>query len=241
MARSFLVASKQSLQGVSKAPVTAYPFTVMGWFRPGVSDASARTLFILNDQATLFKRWAIFCGVTNKILRMVCSDGTTTSTTDTTTAWVLNTWNHFTMLCTSATSRTVYLNAGGNVTTTTNITPTNIADVQMGEWSGGNYYTGRLAEIAVWNAALDINAITAGSNGAHPLWIQRQSLVTYWPIHGVQSPEQDFTGAKSLSLTNTPPSADHAPIAPYSRRGWTGWTPAIAAQNTNAFFQLGGV
>lgn len=79
---------------------------------------------------------------------------------------------------------------------------------------------GYLADAAVWNVALGTEEISAYHRGVSPLRIHPSALVSYWPLHGLASPEPDYKvgGANPLTLVNSPPKA---PDHPQSwRYGW---------------------
>ncbi len=215
MARSFVSASSQSVEGIGSAPQTTYPLTIMGWVRPHINTASAGMIVVLCETAAVPNRWAIFAGP-NAVFRLVVGDGTSATVCDTSSTYTVDTWNHFCAVLTSATDRSIYMN-GANVGTSSVSRPTSsISDIKIGQHNGGNYLDGRVAEVGIWNATLDANAIAAGAAGVNPLDIQRQSLVWYAPLYGFQSPEQNVVGTHSLTLVNAPASADHAPVSlPY--------------------------
>ena len=74
---------------------------------------------------------------------------------------------------------------------------------------------GTLAEFAVFSEGLDQAAATALANGSSPFRVRPGSLVLYYPLHGVGSPEPDYTsGSNNATLTNAPTAANHAPVGP---------------------------
>lgn len=50
--------------------------------------------------------------------------------------------------------------------------------------STGAYYPGQVAEVGVWNAALDVNAAIALAAGVPPVLVVPQSLLLYAPLMG---------------------------------------------------------
>ncbi len=210
MARSFTFASTQKLSASGAAPVTTYPFTIMGWVRP--SATSTWPIITLCTTNKTDARFTVNCnGDAFLLVAISLIEGAKSCTTSTT--YTANTWNHFAAVFTSRTSMAIYMNGAGSASSAVDVNPLLIADLHIGHSTGGNYFDGRIAELAIWNAALNIDAITAGSNRVSPLQIQRQSLVSYYPLYGFQDPEQDLVRAGALTLQNSPPSAEHAPVA----------------------------
>ena len=132
-------------------------------------------------------------------------NGTTAVTA--TVNFTASAWNMATYVCTSATSRTVYVNAGGSVTNATNRTVTAPTDWLI----GGRYafatpiplYEGYLAEFSVWDAELTADEITSLYRGAKADVIRPQSLKVYVPL------VRNHTDTRGLttSITSNFPSA----------------------------------
>ena len=95
---------------------------------------------------------------------------------------------------------------------------------------------GRLAEIAIWNAALTDDEVLSLSKGVSPLRVDPQNLVAYWPLYGNGSPEPNYVRNSTdlaLTLINAPPQIDHAPVmAPVVRRAHLCYVPAAAGAVT---------
>jgi hypothetical protein len=87
---------------------------------------------------------------------------------------------------TSATSRTVYLNAGNAGTQTTSRTPTTPDRVCIGfARSGGTdtpTYEGYLAEVAIWNVTLTTDELSSLYTGTKADQIRPQNLKFYMPL-----------------------------------------------------------
>jgi hypothetical protein len=95
--------------------------------------------------------------------------------------------------------------------------------IQMGflQQAGNSYLNGSLAEIALWNAVLSAAEI-AGMQNERTEKVRPGSLVAYWPLWGLSSPELDLSGAaRNMSLTSSPSAANHAPIPLYTRKART--------------------
>jgi hypothetical protein len=79
--------------------------------------------------------------------------------------------------------------------------------------SPGAYFPGLLAEIGVWNTVLTNNEIKSLATGILPYQVRPASLVGYWPLWGLTSPEPDLSGnAHNGTLTGTS-YATHAPVS----------------------------
>lgn len=97
-----------------------------------------------------------------------------------------------------------YLN-GSNQTRTDIDTPTgtpvnNSTAFYIGsEASGGQYYGGSMAEIAMWNRILSTSEITILSKGFSPLFVRR-GLVMYLPLIGRASSEVELVGESSGTI-----------------------------------------
>jgi len=82
----------------------------------------------------------------------------------------------------------------------------------------GDFFGGYLADAAIWNAALTPFEIAALVAGVRPSQIRRASLIGYWPLAGLQSPEPDLSGARNnVTLTGTQPVFG-PPLLPQTRR-----------------------
>jgi hypothetical protein len=72
-------------------------------------------------------------------------------------------------------------------------------------------FDGRLAEFAVWDVLLADGEVRALSRGVSPLRIRPQSLAGYWPLYGASSPEPDFTGNGTATVSGATVSP-HPPV-----------------------------
>jgi hypothetical protein len=142
-----------------------------------------------------------------------------------------NRWQHGCGVWASSSSRACYLNGANKGTDSTAITTGTLDTGFVGVGSGGSAYAqfwpGSIAEAAVWNAALSDQEVAALAAGLNPRRIRPASLVAYWPLWGLASPEPDLSdSANNLTLTASPPAANHAPLQLFSRCG-PGTVPAL--------------
>lgn len=127
-----------------------------------------------------------------------------------------NQWNHGVSIFASGSARQTYLNGGGSAVETTTINPTSITDLEVGihgALGGGQYYfNGNLAEVAVWQAALTTDEVTALYRGYSPQLVRPASLLGYWPFMGDYNPEPDLKGWVNLVTANNPTKVDHIKV-----------------------------
>jgi hypothetical protein len=238
MARSFASASSQYLEAAT-AVVTGYPFTLSCWFWSNDTTGAYNLLNVFNNTTTGQAFQLLAAGtVAAKPVRFLAG----LQAADSTTAYTANVWNHACAVGTSATSRAVYLNGGSKGTSVTSATATGLNVTTIGRRSTsapGQYLNGRMAECAVWNAALNDQEAAALAAGVRPIDVRPLSLVGYWPIWGLSSPEPDLTPNNHQMVVNAaPPQANHPPVHLFSRRKVSFYlpdvTPPAAAQNPAA-------
>jgi hypothetical protein len=132
----------------------------------------------------------------------------------------LNTWHHICGVSNTVSPYIrVYLDGGGEVTSTTNRAPTiNRSAIGGRRTNTGilDLLIGRVAEAAWWSAALTVDEIRMLAKGFSPLMVRRASLAAYLPLIGRSgvSSEQDIVGARVFTITGEAPVMQpHAPVA----------------------------
>lgn len=206
------------------AVVTAAPFTFACWFN--AATTSEQPLFSISDGTNASSLFLV--ELFSSKVGVQAATGANEALTSTT--FPMGSWNHAAAVFASASSRSAYLNGGGKVTKTTTATPTGMTNTWLAK-DRSSGYAGILAEAGIWNVALTDAEITALAQGALPRAIRPQSLVGYWPLYGLSSPEPDLSGGRhNMSLTGTPTQANHAPVSMFTpkRRAYPQFDVAAA-------------
>jgi hypothetical protein len=231
MARTFVKTSSQSLVNLN-AVATAVPITIAAWFNAVDFTNRVNIAGIFNSGNTR-DEWSLGLQLTTgKILATVGVNGLGTTDAVSTTAPTTGTWAHGAAVFSASNARAAYLNGASKGTDTNSGTPTG-ADTTRISWNvvspGTQYFNGQIAEVAIWTAALNDAEIAALASGIAPPYIRPASLVGYWPIWGLHSPEIDLTANnRQMTLNNAPAYANHAPVSPFNGRRW-GTLPQAAA------------
>ena len=221
MARLFNDASSQGLY-VSSAAVTAVPFTMALWINTDDVTINPVMMSLVNasDDQKYFS--LEFRGAEAGDYVAAVARESTRYQTNSTAGLTANTWHHVCGVFASTTSRTIYLDGGNSATGTDSITPTGINRTSVGylaRYSPVAYFSGMLAEAAIWNDALTSSEVMSLAKGFSPLQIRPTALVNYWPLYGRHATEPDVIGASGMTLLNSPTKAEHPRIIlPRKRR-----------------------
>lgn len=141
---------------------------------------------------------------------LLASTGNASAST-TTGLVTTNTWAHVCGVFASSTSRAAYVNGTNKATNATSRTPASLDRMSVGVERGsapGAPLVGRIAEAAIWNAALDDDEVAALGKGFSPRLIRPSALVAYLPLI------RDFIDVKGagFSVTGSLTVADHCAI-----------------------------
>lgn len=170
----------------TSAVATAVPITIAAWFYPDANNV-AQTIVGITASGATNARFTLQCQSTGN-LRAAVQAGAATAGADTTTTISATTWQHGVAVFTGNASRTAYLNAGGNATNTSSVTPSAAAlnrttiGTQWRNQVRENYFDGRIAEVGIWNVALTLAEIESLADGFKPTVIRPQSLLFYAPL-----------------------------------------------------------
>ena len=125
---------------------------------------------------------------------------TSYSRTDTTTGYSANTWHHVAGVWYDATNRSAFIDGGSkdtNPAIQTILGQDRFSIGRNGRLSPGNYFSGSIAEAAVWNIALTDAEVAILAAGYSPLFVHPQNLVFYMPL--VRDNDEDIVGVLSLT------------------------------------------
>ncbi len=167
----------------------SYPFTMAVWFRPSSTTLSGNMLAAGNVAGTDNDVMALqAAGATSgdPVRLFLTVDGGNTTSTDTTTGYSANVWQHAAATGLSASNRAVYLNGGSKATSAVSRGMTGLDCLTLGARRSGGvitaFYVGQLAEAAVWSLALSDDEILQLSRGVAPESIRPNSLRFYAPL-----------------------------------------------------------
>lgn len=200
MARLFDDAKSQYAE-YAGAVVSAAPFTIVGWCR---ADAIGRWQGILwiGDKDVTNEFFVLTLDNVNKVRATAQTAGGASSAITTTTVSA-NTWHHVAAVYAAANDRRAYLDGGGKGTNAVNRVVAGADRTSIGRWADSTpdgYFSGRIAEAAIYNVALTDDEIAQLATGASPLLVRPDALVAYWPLSGHDCPEQDLVGGFPMTL-----------------------------------------
>jgi len=141
--------------------------------------------------------------------------------------WTTGTWHHLTGSWDGTNTWKIYFDGVQKASSTDTQGPCSGANgpFAIGAFyngTAGRFFFGRVAESTVRNVALTDREVAALAAGVLTRRVRPASIIGYWPLAGLTSPEPDLSGnANNLTLTNSPGAANHAPV--------TLWTPRSPA------------
>lgn len=165
------------------------PITLACWFNSDTTN-SARCLMSLASGSTAENTspaLSLRLSGANQVLATTSSGGGSNSS-NTAGTISLTTWHHGAARFASTASRIAYLDGvAGATDTVTRAVGANLDNLLLGQGSGGTYnaatpFNGRIAEAAVWSAALDAAEIEALARGYRPSLIRPDKLLFYLPL-----------------------------------------------------------
>lgn len=214
MARDFTGSTSNYLSHAAGGTIAdSFPISMACWFN---ADSFASNGFLVSmthyedgdkgDYLTLrFFNNTVTAGLYQTNLSGVNISATAAATT--------GTWHHGTVVFTSSSLAAAYLNGANKGTGTPSRTPAPLTTLSVGALvRSGNVSAPvdtRIAEAAIWTAALTDAEAAILAAGASPLTVRPANLLTYWPLVGRFSPETDRIGGYDLTLTGTVNAADH--------------------------------
>lgn len=187
--------------------ITAFPFSIAMWFNPDTLSGSDKWLFSAHDHpgTSLAVGCALKSSESWKPTLYLFDGGYKEAFA--TAGPSTGAWQHAGFVATSSTSYSAYYNGGSKATATTAVSMTlsNMNRTALGKQSfaAGGYFDGKMAHVAVWNAALADAEIEVLAAGLLPTRVRPASLVAYWSLSGKDDPEIDIVGRNDLTITST--------------------------------------
>lgn len=231
MARLFDDAGSEYLEK-DAAPFTAEPFSMACWFRPDDAANNGTLMWVgdkdVNNNAHILQARG---GQTGDPVRAYSRDSALVSFAETSTGYSVNTWHHAAGVWTSSTSRAAFIDGGSKGTNTQgrSVSGEDRTSIgRSGDSTPGNHMSGRICECAIWSVALTDLEVSYLALGVKPIYIRPASLLRYWPIWGLHSPEIDLSrnGDDLTLFGGTPALANHAPVTLFTPK-WAASVPLI--------------
>lgn len=187
--------------------VTAVPLTISAWFNVVDNTNYYAVVSILSFFAGSDDYFTMGANA-GRVYVETASGGTYAGVDSGGSRYQANTWVHGCCVFRAANSRSAYLNGGAPGTNTTSVTPTGLDRTQVGTFvkNAGTFnpINGSVAEVGIWNVALNQKEIWDLARGTKPTSVRKGALRGYYPQVGTQSPEFDWTGAnRSLTINGT--------------------------------------
>lgn len=182
MAFLFTAASSQYLIGGS-APVTVEPLTISLWYR--LASTPTNRMAVSLARSTGNGGFRINVTGTTMLAQRVDDTGAASTSASTTVANTVGTWYHAAgVFLGSGSNVTGYINgAAGTPATNTGSTLSTLDRLVIGTrfsaGSPGLYFDGDIAEVGVWNAALNADEIAGLAKGFACRFARPSALVWY--------------------------------------------------------------
>ena len=164
------------------APVTGIPATVSFWFNPDTSSSTS----LINICNASGQDGLRIIHLTSAGVRATSVVGGVGTAADSTTSVNVGSWNHVCAIFASTTSRTIYLNGGGQATNTVSSSPASFNRFHIGSRRINSvtdtFFNGLMAEIGIWNVALTADEVRSLNKGTSCRLIRPRSLVFYAPL-----------------------------------------------------------
>lgn len=249
MARAYASASSQYFE-IAAALAASPPFTFSGWAYAAAIGVSAQAIIAFGTSVTTVGRHVLFFGGTsfapnNSIAaQSVSNDGATAGTALSASTYAASTWTHVAGVWASSTSRTGVINGVGGTADTTSVSPTGLDRTNLGcRWNTtrGNFLNGRLAEVGIWNVALNADELAALGAGYSPLMIRPSALIAYAPSFARATNEENWTGGNAfVPGASAPTAVDHPSRIIYPGKPGRFVSVAAGGGATPAAYMIGG-
>jgi hypothetical protein len=196
MAYAFVAGSDQSITG--PIPNEALPVTIVAWFNRSTSSGTGPLVTLMNSGAETYQ--SLYTTGSSALRVQTISGGTGFNVA--TSPWAQNVWSHGAGKFASASSRTVIIDGGGAQTnTSTRFAPFDELRIATYGNTSPLHLSGRLSEVAVWNADLTSDEIVSLAKGFKSYRIRPQSLLYYVPL---VREIQELRSGITLTANNAP-------------------------------------
>jgi hypothetical protein len=203
---------------------TDYPYTMATWFNTTDTGAGVNGMVGIYDNAvdTKLHALATYWDGAKRIVRATVRNVGQNSTPAGTVSVADGAWHHAVLVSSASNSHTVYTDGGDKQTDATNVDFTDVHDNTcvgfMRRTSDSNYQDGDMAEVAIWDVALDDAEIASLAAGFSPLMVRPASLLSYLPFYGRTTHATDLIRGTDATVTGTTvashPPACKVPAAP---------------------------
>jgi hypothetical protein len=170
----------------TSAVVTGVPLTLACWFNPDNITTNFIAMSISANTGTERHILQLAGAVAGDPVRAQSSGGGTTVQGSSATGYSASTWQHAAARFSANNNRRAYLNGVSGTVNTGSVTPTGLNRTNIGcSYAAGvtaTFMAGLVAEVGIWNVALDDAEIVALYKGFRCSLIRPKNLVFYAPI-----------------------------------------------------------
>lgn len=199
----------------AQAVATDEPLSFAAWIYPDAVGINQAICCLDNSAAT--QHYQLLYVTNGNVLKAASRDAGAGVVSSGVAIGGLNTWSHTAgVFAAGGASRIAYIDGTPDTIESTVRNPVGINRISIGNWPlNSTYFSGRIAELAVWTAALTQANVTMLASGASPLMVQSANLVIYYP--GLVDDTEMMQG---LTWTgNAPDAAAHPPTIFYPNGG----------------------
>lgn len=186
----------------TSAVVTVVPVTMACWVNPDNVTTNFTPLALSADTGTERLMLQLAGALSGDPVRAVTQGGGVAAVVATAAAFTANTWQHVAARFSANNNRRAYRNGIGGTANTASLTPTGLNRTNIGcNYGAGvrtGFHDGEVAEVGIWDVALDNDEIAALADGFRCSLIRPNNLVFYAPII-----RQVDDYARSVSLTTS--------------------------------------
>ena len=201
----------------SSAIVGAYPWSMFTWFNSDDATTNSQTFFqIINDSNNHFQFKAAPDQPNTPLRMFISQSGPGSSGSNTTTDFTADTWYNAIQVSTSSTNRELWLNNGGYIQSTSNISPGSWSATHCGASNFGGFtqfMNGELAASTIWDVALSSDDRSRLAARIHPFWIKRSNIQVLLHFNNSSALGDDLSSnGNDFTPTNSPTAGTIAPV-----------------------------